>query len=142
KRLRDLSPATRAMLQEANAEFKRLTEFDNPYTDRAAAARTGAIRLLVGNADQPADKFTDFEQCHMAALVQLSEAGRKDGKPEDRARRLDQAIRLLDRCRHLAGPGVSPRDRSTADLQLAYAYLTADRPHNAAVLGEYLAYHG
>jgi hypothetical protein len=140
--LRELTPATRAILQDANDGYKRLAEFDNPYADRAAAARTGVIRLLVGNADQPAASFTDFEQCQMAALVQLSEAGQKDAKPEDRAGRLDKAIRLLERCRQLAGPAVPARDQTAAALQLAYAYLTADRPHHAAVLGEYLARQG
>jgi TolA-binding protein len=142
KKLRELSAATRTMLREAHDTYKRLTEFDNPYSARAAEARTGVIRLLVGNADQPAEQFTDFDQCQMAALVQLSEASQKDTPAEERSRRLVQAIRLLERCRQLAGPEISPRDQSAAMLQLAYAYLSADRPQHAAVLGEYLARHG
>jgi hypothetical protein len=141
-RPKDVTPTARGLLQEANADFKRLTEFDNPYTERAALNRTRVIRLLVGNADQPAERFTDFEQCQMAALVQLSEANQPKVTPAEKKQRLDKAVRLLERCRQLAGPAVSPKDAADATLQLAYAYLSADRPHQAAVLGEHLARGG
>lgn len=141
KKLKDVSPAARTLLQEAAAGYKRLAGSDNPYTDRAAVGRTRVTRLLVGNAHQPADKFTDFEQCHMAALVQLAEAAQAEDGAK-RKERTEAAIRLLERCRHLAGSGVSAREANEAALQLAYTYLSAGRPLQAAVLGEHLARHG
>jgi hypothetical protein len=138
----NVSGTARGLLQEANQTFKRIAETDNPYTERAQAGRTKVLRLLVGNADQPAEKFSDFEQCHIAALVKLSEANQEKDDARKRADLYAAAVRLLERCRHLHSPGVSAKDEGEAALQLAVAYLSAGQSYNAAILGEYLARHG
>jgi hypothetical protein len=131
----------RDYLTAANREYKKLLETDNNYSARAARERTTAIRLLVGDPDQPPAKFADFETCQMAALVHLAapdaEAG-DETEPASEKTRLAKAIALLERCRHLTATAPSPRDVTEAGLQLAYAYLSAGRPQQAAVLGEHL----
>lgn len=140
-KLKDVSPTARSLLQEANVTFKRLAEIDSQYTERAASGRTRVIRLLVGNADQPPAQFKEFEQCHMAALVKLSEAGQAKDE-QARAEQTSKAIALLERCRELATPNVPIKDVSEAAVQLAFAYLNGGRVYEAAVLGEYLARFG
>jgi len=49
-----------------------------------------------------------------------------------------KAVALLERCRQLTASAPSSKDAAAAGLQLAYAYLPAGRPHQAAILGEYL----
>jgi hypothetical protein len=129
-KVKDVPSNARALLNEAKREYTRLVETDNEYTDRAAQNRTLVVRVLVGEATKPAKEYTSFDECQMAALVQLA------GKEKDGPKR---AIELLERCRELAGPRLPARERTDLLLTLAYAYWTGDRPAQAAVLAESLA---
>lgn len=137
-----------ALLQLANREYKKLLEYDNEYTDRAAREQTTVIRYLVGNVEKKAAEYKDFEQAHMAARLMLARSQQeKDDDdesvpPEVRKAFLAKALPLLERSRQLVTAAVAPKDAADVDLELAYAYFQADRPRDAADLAEALARKG
>ena len=128
--------AARVLLQEADREYRRLAEADTEYTGRAVKYRTQVVRLLVGDADRPPADFATLDESLMAAQVQIERATQLP--PDDRPARAAKGVALFERARTLAGSDTS-RDGSAAALGLVRAYLLADRPHQAAVLGEHLA---
>jgi TolA-binding protein len=148
KRVKGVNSNGATLLQQANREYKKLLEYDNDYTDRAAREQTQTIRYLVGNADQPAAAYRDFEQVHMAARLMLSRSQQErddddqEVTQEERKKLLMKALPLLERSRQLVAGAGTPKDIADVNLQLAFAYLQAERPGNAAVLGEALARTG
>ena len=128
--------AARTLLQEADREYRRLTEADTEYSGRAAKYRAQAVRLLVGDADRPPADYATADESLMAAQVQADRA--VQATPEDRPARAAKAAALYERARTLAGSDTS-RDGATAAVGQVRALLLADRPYQAAVLGEHLA---
>jgi hypothetical protein len=126
------------LLREADAQFKILVRTENEFTERATRQRPLAVRWLVGNLDRPADQFGTFDDAYMAALVQL-EAVRNATAPAERAGLIRRAIALLERANGLPVPPESVREAARAQLDLARAYLSGNRPHAAAVYAEHLA---
>lgn len=127
-----------AMFREADAQFKILVRTENEFTERAARQRPQALRWLVGNPDRPPAQFATFDDCYMAALVQL-ESARSATAADERGAALDKAIALLERADGLPVPAESTRDAARALLDLARTYSVAGRPHAAAVYAENLA---
>src|SRR5437763_16881551 len=78
----------------------------------------------------------------MTAQVQLYRA-LKDDKltDDDRAKAMNRAVALYERARQLPVPKELARDAADAQANLAYTYIVAERPQQAAVLGEYLAHN-
>ncbi|MGL4424024.1 MAG: hypothetical protein ACRCZF_25440, partial [Gemmataceae bacterium] len=136
--IKSVPQSAKDYLLAANREYKKLTDFDNEYTDRANRRRTQIIRLLVANADALPSLFLDFEQAQMAALVQLDQANNKDNETTQ-ATYQAKAIALLERARALAATAPTAKDAADAQVQLAYTYLTSGRPQQAAILGEHIA---
>lgn len=124
-------------LREADAEFRKIVQTDNEYTDRATRQRAKALRWLVGNVDRPAAQFATFDECYGAALVQMDRM--RDGPSADRAELAGKVIDLLERATHLPAGRESAREATTARVSLAQSYNAANRPHQAAVLAESLA---
>jgi hypothetical protein len=127
-------PAARELLQAADREYRRLTDADTDYTARAQTYRTQAVRLLVGEADRPPAEYPTADEALMAGQVQLDRALKADAGRADRGAR---SVALFERARLLAGDAT--RDGAAAGLGLVQANLLADRPHQAAILGEHLA---
>lgn len=132
-----VSPAAMAALRDAERDFRKLTETDNEYTDRAADQRNKAVRLMVGDADIDPVKVATFDEAVMAAAVQFDKALKEPAAGRDG--RLTKAVALLERAVAMPVPRDGQRELTDAQLRLAFAYLVADRPHQAAVLGEHLA---
>lgn len=130
--------AALVLLREADAQFRILVRTENEYTERATRQRAKALRWLVGNPDRPPAQFAAFDECYMAALVQLERVREATAAPE-RAELTGKAIALLERAATLPVPPESARDAARAQLDLARTYISGRRPHAAAVLAEHLA---
>lgn len=136
-----VTPGARQTLQSAERDFKRLTETENDYAGRAAERRTQVLRLLVGNAEKDPAAISNFEECLMTAQVQLYRAIKDEKLTEaDRAKAMDRAVALYERARQLPAPKELARDAADAQANLVYTYMMAEKPQQAAVLGEYLAH--
>ena len=134
--------AARELLQSAEKDFKRLTETENDYAGRAAEKRTQVIRWLIGDAEKSPAAITNFEECLMTAQVQLYRALKDEKLTEpDRVVAMNRAVALYERARQLPVPKELTRDAADAQANLVYTYIMAERPHQAAVLGEYLAHN-
>lgn len=137
-------PALVSQLKTIERQFRDLTLTDNDYTARATRERTRVIRLIVGDADKDPAKIRDFEEAVMAAMVQfdnVSKSERPETDEEKKAYRdkLDKVVALLERASTLPAPRDSAREQLENQIRLAYAYLIADRPYQAAILGEHIA---
>lgn len=160
RKLLNVSTGSRALLQEAAREYKKLQDFDNDYTDRANRGRMRTIRFIVGDANKAPLQYTNFEECLMAAQVRLGsleeslaaidalekipDAKKADGDLEEYKReKKDQArngtIALFERAGSLINAATPAKDATEAKLWLALAYLRCDRPHPAAVVAEHVA---
>ena len=124
-------------LRDADAQFRKVVRTDNEYTDRAARQRARAVRWLIGDPDRPPAAFATFDDCYMAALVQMDRL--RDTPPEQRPAVAGKMVALLERGRELPVPPESVRDATAAALVLAEAYTAAGRPHRGAVLAEGVA---
>ncbi len=133
-----VSPQAQRLLREAEKEFRSLANTDNEYADRAARQRTVAIRLIIGDAAKPPEAYPTFDECQMAALVQIDQGIRGEDAGE-KTKKLAAAAALLERAVSLAGPTTTPRDKLDAEVQLAFAYLAGGQPAKAAALGEQVA---
>lgn len=139
-KIESISPAAVQQLRTAEREYRKLLERETDYSDRAAADRTQVIRYLIGDKPKPASDYATFDEAHMAALVELSDALRDEKlSAADRANKMRSAASYLERAVAVAGPADSPKDVLDARVQLTYAYLQGGDPHRAAVLGEHLA---
>lgn len=125
------------LLREADAQFHILVRTENEYTDRATRQRAKALRWLVGNPDRPPAQFATFDDCYMAALVQLERVREATGAERDEL--LNKVIALLERADTLPVPPESARDAARARLELARTYVAGHRPQAAAVYAEHLA---
>lgn len=162
-----LSPTARAYLQEAERIYRSLTQTDNDYTQRASRNRMLVVRRLLGEADAPVASYLTFEDAQMAALIQMAKMldaekllaqAREGGEDETSpfwvglvqattVPRLEQEVRdrkfriiaLLERARELATDKDAPGDVIDNLLRLVYFYNASGQPHQAAVLGEYIA---
>lgn len=133
----------RDLLHQAERDYRKLLETDTDYSARAARFRGQAIRLLVGDADKPPASYPTADECLMAAQVQLDKADEVQranpaGGPE-LVKQGEKAAALLERVRELTPPRDTGREAADAQVKLVFAYLLADRPYQAAVLGEHLA---
>ena len=129
------------LLRDAEKEFRLLTETENDYTVRANKKRTQAVRMIVGDADKLPKEYTNFEELHMAVLVQLYKANEQK---EDKVK-IDmhkKAIALLERERELHVPRENAREAQNGQLMLLSLYLEAGRPHQAAIMAEHMARTG
>jgi hypothetical protein len=132
--------AARALYQSAERDLRQLQEPENEYTVRAAEARARVIRTLIGDPDKidPA-KLTDFEAALMLAQVQYTRAAKGGESAEARKAAAGKAVAAFERLRKLGTPPEFALDARAAAANLAYAYLLADKPYQAAVLGESVA---
>jgi hypothetical protein len=132
-------PSAQTLLRQAERDYRRVTETENEYSDRAAERRTQVIRLLVGDADVDPAKLFTFDEAAMAAQVKLYRAIKEAEKPEERTDLMRKAAALFERARELPATADSTRDLLDAEVNLVFAYLAAGEPHRAAILGEHLA---
>lgn len=145
------SATGRSLYNEATRLFARLAESDNEFSERS---RTGKIRLLVQRfADQPRASISDlrtFEECYIRAQVEMSRLRDDEDKlrrskltesafRKARTERLDNAIAALRRGLDLKTAQTADGERVEVEELLAFVYLAADRPYEAAVEGEYVA---
>jgi hypothetical protein len=136
-----VSQSAQRLLREAEKEFRALATADNDYADRAARQRTQTIRLIIGDAAKPPTVFTTFDECQMAAVVQMDQ-GLRATDPAAKGTHLAAAAALLDRALSLAGPTTPSREKADAQVQLVYAHLAAGEAAKAAALGESVARAG
>ncbi len=134
-----LQGSARELLQGAEREYRRILEPENDYSSRATEDRTQVIRLLIGDPDKiVASQVNDFETGMMTAQVQLYKAVRTETEGE-RKSTAQKAVILYERIGQLPIPKDLSRDAADAQVNLVYAYILADRPYQAAILGEHLA---
>jgi hypothetical protein len=126
------------LLREAEKELRTLSDADNDYAERAARQRTRAIHLIIGDAAKPPEAYPTFDECQMAALVQIDKS-LHEPTAGAKAAKLAAASALLERAVRLAGPATAPRDKLDAQVQLAFVYLAGDHYAQAAALGEQVA---
>jgi hypothetical protein len=159
----------RRQFEEAEKIYRILSQTDNDYTTRASKNRMYVVRMVLGEAEKPASEYSTFETAQMAALIQsakltdgekempaLAEAVEKRVKEQGvlnaigaelKKRKVEaeikhrkiQILALLERARELATDKDSPADVTDNLLRLVYFYKINDQPHQAAVLGEYIA---
>lgn len=131
----------RAKLAEAERVYRVIIQSDNEYTDRATRHRFLVVRLLIGEAEKPPSDYKSFEECQMAAIIQISKMLDEDKSNAEeqvlKARRL-KIVALLERARILANDKDNPADVADVLIQLVYFYELTDQPHQAAILGEYI----
>ena len=131
-----VAPAAVPLLREAERQYRRIAEADNEYSDRAARKRMEVVRLLIGNAERDPATIRDFDQAVMAAMVQFDNAmNAKDNQKQA----LNKVVALLERAKSLPAPRDAARELLNTQVRLSFAYLMADRPYQAAVLGDHLA---
>ncbi|MCX7700448.1 MAG: hypothetical protein N2039_06185 [Gemmataceae bacterium] len=138
-------------LKQAERLLRALTEFDNEFTERAAAKR---MRLLLAIAiretpERDPEKVDSFEKCYLLALLEVAElnedlknpefAEDPDRVAEARRQRYQRAARALDRGLTLVKPSDPPREVQDARLLHVYAHLIGGDTAQAATLGENLA---
>lgn len=133
-----VSPAAQRLLREAEKEFRALSNSNNDYADRAARQRTLAVRLIIGDAAKKPEAYPTFDECQMAALVQIDQ-GLREGTPDEKTKRMAVAVALLDRALQLAGPTTAPRDKLDAQVQQVFACLAGGEYARAATLGGQIA---
>ncbi len=134
-----LSPTVRALLRQAERDYKRVTETENDYSSRAAERRTRVMRLLIGDAEKDPATITSFEEAVMTAQVQLYRALKETDQPDDRRKQMAKAVALYERARELPAPKEAAREASDAAVNLVFAYRMSGQPLRAAVLGDHLA---
>ncbi len=126
------------LLNEAQKDFRTLTETENEYTEKAARERQRAIRMLVGDVAKPPKQYTNFEELHMAAMVQIYRAN--EAKEADEKKKLFQiAVPLLEHERTMNIPRESMREASNGQLILILLYMELGRPQHAAIMAEHMA---
>ncbi len=132
--------AARDLFRAAERDYRRAADPANDYTTRAGENRSQVIRLLVGDPDRadPAT-MTDYDLVLMTAQVQLARAARADDTAARRGPG-SKAARLFERLGELPSPPGGTRDAADAAVGRVYALLLADRPFEAAVLGDHLAH--
>jgi hypothetical protein len=67
-------PNTSAELKLKDAErlYRTIRESDNEYTDRATRNRMTVVRQLIGDAEKSLAEYKTFEDCQMAAIIQIA----------------------------------------------------------------------
>ena len=130
----------RQLFQSAERDLRRLQDPENDYSVRAAEARTQVIRTLIGDPDKiDLASLTDFETGLMLAQVRYTRAVQEAESVQARQAEAAKAVAVFERLRQLGAPAEFARDAEDAAANLAYAYLLADQPYQAAVLGDSLA---
>jgi hypothetical protein len=134
-----ITTAYQATLAKAEHIYKDLSATENDYTDRARRRRNAILVILLGDRARDVAKLITFEECYVTAQVEAADLGRGRAPPEERTERLAKIVSCLKRGLFLAGKGDNPNDVTDARLMLAYAYLAAGEPYQAAILAEYLS---
>ena len=132
-----LPPAAVGQLRGIEREFRRISQSDNEFTDKASKIRMRVIRTLVGDASKKPSEITDFDESVLTALVKYQSA--LDTEGDERKPILKDVVALLERALQLPPPPDSAQDVRDTQLKLVSAYLLADQPYQAAVMGESLA---
>src|SRR5205823_12456865 len=111
-----------ALLKAAERHLRFLTEFENDYSERAAAKR---MRLILAIAiretpDRDPAKVTTFENCYLLALLEVAELQEELKDPmvaedpekpaELRKRHYQRAVKALDRALKLVQPSDPPKE--------------------------------
>ena len=134
------SPEALSLLRSAERDLRKLLDPENDYTARAAEARAGVVRTLIGDPDKiDAARLADYETGLMAAQVQYYRAVREAKTGDEAKAAAAKAVATYERLQRLTVPKEFARDAAEAQVNLAYAYVLADRPHQAAVLAESIA---
>jgi tetratricopeptide (TPR) repeat protein len=162
---RTIGATTRKQLDEAERLYRDLSQSDNDYTQRANRNRMEIVRRLIGEGEKEPSEYATFEAAQLAALIQMAKladaenalavarqdpdaqamgfwaawASKTRGLQYEISQRRQRVLSLLDRARHLATEKDSPADVTDNLLRLVYFYQITDQPHQAAVLGEYIA---
>jgi hypothetical protein len=139
------------LLKQAERHLRYLTEFDNDFSDRAAAKR---MRLILAIAiretpDRDPAKLKTFENCYLLALLENAELNEEMKVPENvedpeklaalTKKHYVRAARALERAMKLVQPNDPPKEVQDARIMQVYANLKAGNYHQAAILGEHLA---
>lgn len=132
-----LAPAANSALREIERGFRRITQSDNDYSEKASKLRMRVVRFIVGDAEKKPAAITDFDECVMTALVKFQTSIEASG--EERQKQFQDVVALLQRALELPPPEDSHKDIRDTKLRLVSAYLLAGQPYPAAVLGESLA---
>ncbi|MCZ2342428.1 MAG: hypothetical protein LC104_11615 [Bacteroidales bacterium] len=132
-----LVPAANSALREIERGFRRITQSDNDYSEKANKLRMRVVRFIVGDAEKKPAAITDFDECVMTALVKFQSSLEASG--EEREKKFHTVVALLERALELPAPADSLRDIRDTKLRLVSAYLLAGQPYPAAVLGESMA---
>jgi hypothetical protein len=135
--------SARARYEQAEKLYRVISQTDNEYTSRAARQRMYVVRRLLGEADQSPASYRSFEECQMAALIQMARTLdlQKDSEKnaDEIKKRYLAIVALLERARELVTPQDNPADVADVNLRLIYYYQVSGQPHLAAILGEHMA---
>jgi|GEM_PF-1685899 len=126
------------LLNDAQKDFRILTESENEYTEKAGRERQRAIRMLVGDVAKPPKQYTNFEELHMAAMVQIYRAN-ETKEPDEKKKFFQVAVPLLEYERSMNIPRESMREASNGQLILILLYMELGRPQHAAIMAEHMA---
>ncbi|MGL6073203.1 MAG: hypothetical protein ACRC8S_03470 [Fimbriiglobus sp.] len=135
-----LNDSARGLFQSAERDFRKLLDPENDYTSRAGETRTQIIRSLLGDTSKldPA-KLNDFDTCLMAAQVQIYKTVKEAKDEKETVTAAKQTVALYERLSQLPIPKDSAKEFQDAQANLAYAYILAENPYQAGILGEHLA---
>jgi hypothetical protein len=137
-----ITTAYQATLAKAERIYKDLSATENEYTDRARRRRAAILVILLGDRARDVAKLNTFEECYVTAQVEASDLTRGKVPSEELTERLGKIVACLKRGLFLAGKSDNPKDVTDARLMLAYTYLAAGEPYQAAILAEHLSRSG
>ncbi len=132
-----LLPGAVDLLKQAEKDYKRLIEPENDYSGRSAERHTQVLLLLIGDGEKNPASIANFEEALMSAKVQLYKAMKE--KDVDQKKLMMKASAFYERAITLPVPKDMARDLIDAQTNLAFTYLMAGRPMEAAVLAENIA---
>jgi tetratricopeptide (TPR) repeat protein len=140
-----------AKLKQAERQLRSLTEFENDFSDRAAAKRMRIILAIAirETPDRDPAKLKTFESCYLLALLEVAELNEaiKDPKvaenPDEVARirktQYARAVVALERALSLEKPTDPAKELTDARIMLVYSYVTIGNNRKAAEMGEQIA---
>ena len=146
------SPDAQSLYSKAESLLDAVEHADNDYSQEAHELR---MQIIFKKSSEISGgdiaKLGNFQECFLRAqyeIYQLNEEGQQARKAPPaqqkdhetkREKRLDNIIQALSRALDMVDDQTSPKDQIEAQYLLSFAYLAADQPYSAAILGEDLA---
>ncbi|MBX7102950.1 MAG: hypothetical protein K1X57_02640 [Gemmataceae bacterium] len=137
-----VEPGARQLLLKAERHLKELAQADGDYTRKATSLRADVLAVLMDERlSAGVERLNSFEECYLAAQVELSRSFKVAGENADAKRRQLRlrSLSALQRGQNLVTSSDDPKDVFTARILLSYVFLLIGDPYSAAVLGEHLA---